>query len=1439
MTDTAPDPLTRKLRHRVWPWLLGVLLMFALLLAGIDWWAGTEGSLPRVLQMAQRLLPADQNLTYSNVQGSISGGGRIARLQWSKPGTTVTIDDLRVEWSIRLLFERALNVRILAARNVHVRKTPPPDEPDEPFTMPMDVSLPLKVTVPLSIQRLELETVDERGDSSLLIIDGLVAHYRYDGAQHAIRLDRLRYGQTNVQGELQLDAHNLTLSAQVAAAVRDLVPDTPFAMLVHLQATGDLAGGDGAKLIVQLDARQQAHDAPQPDPASLLSELATLRTTPGAAGAAAGSATAGAQVHAQATIHPWRDQPAQQVELQVSRLNAHAFHNRAPITALRGQASLEPANTASTVWKALVDLSNDQPGAWDQRQLPVRNLTASARLSQELLEVESAQVGLGGRAPAGSVTLKGQVPLQKPAQTTLQAELLKVDLKALVTTLPRTAFNGPLSIKPWQQDSWQLQADIHNALPGPLDQERAPLDRVLVELRMAPEKWRIETLQLQIGKGRAQVEGEYLPRTQALDLHGELQRLPLRQIHRKMASDLASQLSGKLAVAGTLQHGLAFTADMASDAAGTAKQRGQWEIRSLQTKGNWSPTRLTVERIHIDAFQATVDGNNVDIELPGLDSIKARIIAAAPGVKLEADAAMQQHSGGGRLSLQLDSADQVATWLRGLPLIGKRMPELRAAGAAQLNADWQGGWRQWMAGFRNPASQPGLRLNATASSGGLHVDLPVPAGQSPTRIDVQKLDLAVHGNLVAASVVINGDVRANDTHALVDISLKTTQVRGSAGSPRWNIAVEKFGAAATLPDQAQPWKLQLSDNLQVTVQPGADLELRASAGSATLVAPAGKGITAEPMKLVWQPVLWRQSARGATTLQSTGSVTGLQPAWVDVLLPEKKGEGPLAGAGMRTDLSLSGDWNIQMTDRVNIRAHLKRDTGDLWLLEPETAAGIRTLDVTVQAADANLNLELDWDTERAGVITAHVGTRLARQDGGWSLPATAPLSGIIKARLQDLTTWAFLAPPGWRISGALDADVTLAGTIGRPQLDGGIEGKALNLRSVLDGVDLHDGSLHATLAGSRMDIAELTFQGGTGSRAYVRGFSGNRTQPSSDRGRMAAKGSIDWSGVKNANEAESGIVLDLSAELQRMQVLVRNDRQMTLSGKLTAALQEGALRVRGDIRVERASIVLREASAPTLGDDVVIVRNADLKNPGAVEARQARGALETRKPMDMEVKLDLGSDLAMEGQGITTRLEGELTVRSNTIGSNPFNVFGVVRTVEGRYRAWGQALNVETGVVRFNGSYANPTLDLLAIRPEIDVRAGVRVTGTLNAPRVQLYSDPDLPEGEKLSWVVLGRATVVAGAEGSSMQQAALGLAAGQLSGKLASGIGLDELGLGETGVTIGKRLSNELYLTYEAGLSGAASTLYIFYDITRRLTVRAQTGEATAVDMIYTIKYD
>ena len=229
--------------------------------------------------------------------------------------------------------------------------------------------------------------------------------------------------------------------------------------------------------------------------------------------------------------------------------------------------------------------------------------------------------------------------------------------------------------------------------------------------------------------------------------------------------------------------------------------------------------------------------------------------------------------------------------------------------------------------------------------------------------------------------------------------------------------------------------------------------------------------------------------------------------------------------------------------------------------------------------------------------------------------------------------------------------------------------------------------------------------------------------------------------------------------------------------------------------------------------------------------------------------LDLGNDFALQGLGITTRLVGQLDVLGPVQAGGPPRITGEVRTEQGRYRAWGQSLDVETGIVRFNGSYDNPSLDILAIRPNITVRAGVQVTGSASDPRVRLYSDPEMPDAEKLSWVVMGRDPSEGGAEAALLQQAALALLSGGGSGENFAGrVGLDEIGFKGPGssdstdgaaLTLGKRLSKDLYITYEQSLSGAMGTLYIFYDLSRRLTLRGQTGEKSAVDLIYTVRKD
>ncbi|HEY9209375.1 MAG TPA: translocation/assembly module TamB domain-containing protein, partial [Acidovorax sp.] len=119
--------------------------------------------------------------------------------------------------------------------------------------------------------------------------------------------------------------------------------------------------------------------------------------------------------------------------------------------------------------------------------------------------------------------------------------------------------------------------------------------------------------------------------------------------------------------------------------------------------------------------------------------------------------------------------------------------------------------------------------------------------------------------------------------------------------------------------------------------------------------------------------------------------------------------------------------------------------------------------------------------------------------------------------------------------------------------------------------------------------------------------------------------------------------------------------------------------------------------------------------------------------------------------------------------------------------------------------------------------------------------------------VVLGRDAANGGAEAAVLQQAALALlgrggGSGNPTAQVASRLGLDEIGFKGPGagedaasaaLTFGKRLSKDMYVTYERSLSGTLGTLYIFYDLSRRLTLRGQTGEKSAVDIIYTVRYD
>jgi translocation and assembly module TamB len=145
----------------------------------------------------------------------------------------------------------------------------------------------------------------------------------------------------------------------------------------------------------------------------------------------------------------------------------------------------------------------------------------------------------------------------------------------------------------------------------------------------------------------------------------------------------------------------------------------------------------------------------------------------------------------------------------------------------------------------------------------------------------------------------------------------------------------------------------------------------------------------------------------------------------------------------------------------------------------------------------------------------------------------------------------------------------------------------------------------------------------------------------------------------------------------------------------------------------------------------------------------------------------------------------------------------------------------------------------------------VLISGSAQNPRVRLYSEPDMSDTDKLSWLVLGRAPDgLARNDTALLQRAALALLAGERQGSdktLLGNLGLDNFSVRQvdtpdvkdTVVTLGKQISRRWYVGYERGVNATTGNWQLIYRIAQRLTVRAQAGSDNALDAIWTWRWN
>lgn len=1039
----------------------------------------------------------------------------------------------------------------------------------------------------------------------------------------------------------------------------------------------------------------------------------------------------------------------------------------------------------------------------------------SAKLSGNLSDIA---VEARGRSGDARVTAVGHVqPYASFPIAAIKAEISQLDLKLLAADLPRTVIAGTLDLK---RTGVLLAGPVRltNTLHGPYDTDRLPVATLRMNVETDIGNTRRFDLAADLGRagsitGSGQIEGEHARlalSTKAIDLKGLHSRM--RETRLAGRADLSLTPERQTVNAAISQDDITlrlvahhsgsrvdvpeFTARArGGEATGEARvelnARQPFVVRAAFRRfdpaawGDFAPGSISgtitangaIARREVQADLAISDSRWLDSPLAARGTFR---VAAERLLHANVDVTL----GGNRILAQgaFGAPDDILALRIDAPRLA--VLDRRVQGLLRGTAEVSGSFRA-----------PGVRFDLTASHlayGNLgRIESATARGfisvnpQGPANVDATLRGLVTSdARLRTASLRVEGTRVAHS--AIVQANGERVDFRAKARGG-WKVGVGWTGTLDELVNAGEA-AARLITPVALTIGPKRihvePFELRVIGGRLNVTRldyERGRLVTAGRFNdFPLRPLL---------------AITG----------------GPAAVAGT---LRLSGEWSVQNAPLLTGTVRVTRESGDMAFVGDRTlVVGLQTLAVSASFTQRGASFE---GRLASALANATLEGRAAPIGTGENARYTraSPIEFSADVKVARLAPFAALVDTAILLDGEAHAKVRGVGTLGDPQITGPITAERLSVALPAEGIDLKGGTLRAMLTQREIRVESFAIKGGDGV--------------------FHAQGVLARTGFNEAS-------VDWRAE--QFTVLGRPDRRLIVSGKGNAALKGGKLAFTGAMRAHEGLFEIGATELPTLGEDVVIV-GRERRAP-----TQASDAVPTTAPPSLnrasvDMSIDLGNNVALRGRGLDVWLSGELKLRSDARGE--LRASGTVEARRGTFAAYGQRLEIERARFFFNGPIANPGLDILAMRKRQAVEAGVAVTGTMNRPLVRVVSNPALPEGEALSWLVLGRGPDQAGAG----QLSALPLATSALMGKagapIARALNVDEVGLRGSGgaaaqqfLTVGKRITERLYLAFEQSLGGTENLLRLEMSLTQRIALRAQTGSASSLGVFYRYAWD
>ncbi|WBU48915.1 autotransporter assembly complex protein TamB [Kosakonia pseudosacchari] len=722
-----------------------------------------------------------------------------------------------------------------------------------------------------------------------------------------------------------------------------------------------------------------------------------------------------------------------------------------------------------------------------------------------------------------------------------------------------------------------------------------------------------------------------------------------------------------------------------------------------------------------------------------------------------------------------------------------------------------------------------LNLDATIDAPGLNNALPGLGGTAKGLVKIRGTvdapqalaDITANNlrwqDLSVARVRVEGDVKSSDqiggklnvrveriSQPGINVSLATLAADGNEQQHKLQLRVQgepvsgQLNLAGSFDRQQQRWKGTLSDTRFAT-----------PVGPWSINRPVTLDYRNQEQKIAIGPHCW------------------LNPN-AELCIPQTIDAGAEGRAVVnlnRFDLAMLKPFMPETTQASGVfsgKADVSWDTTKEGLPQGEVTLAGRGVKVTQVVNDAPLPLAFD-------TLNLNAKLRDNRADLGWlirltnngqfdgQVQVTDPqgrrnLGGNVNIRNFSLAMANAIFSRGEKAAGTLNASLRLGGNVQSPQLFGQLGLNGLDIDGNFMPFDMQPSQLAMNFNGMSSTLQGVVRTG---------------------QGQINLSGDADWSQIDNWRAR-------VAAKGSKVRITVPPMVRLDVSPDVVFEATPSLFTLDGNVDVPWARIVVHDLPESAVGvssDEVMLNNDLQPEQPKSASI-----------PINSNLTVHVGNNVRLNAFGLKARLTGDLKVAQDKQG---LGLNGQINIPEGRFHAYGQDLLVRKGELLFSGPPDQPMLNIEAIRnpesTENDVIAGVRVTGTADEPKAEIFSDPAMSQQEALSYLLRGQGLESEQSDSAAMTSMLIGLGvaqSGQVVGKIGetfgvSNLALDTQGVGDSSqVVVSGYVLPGLQVKYGVGIFDSLATLTLRYRLMPKLYLEAVSGVDQALDLLYQFEF-